>query len=358
MAVSPFRSRQFMIPFCISWFVWISVQQLALYRMGLNWFEALTDSLVSNTLLIFVSMLLFTILRFYLPRTNTVLTLVVWITLLTTGWFFASNAILKMIYADNVHYRLLISNTWPIRFAIGFLINGCVSLVGYAYFNWQDRTETEHKKNEAEQLSKEAELYKLRQQLQPHFLFNSLNSINALIGARPAEAREMLHQLSDFLRTTLRKEEQQWVKLEDEMHSLQLYLTIEKVRFGHRLSTELDIDSDALNMQLPALLLQPLVENAIKFGLYDTTEDSRIYLKAKAEAGQLVITVENSFDPSTAAAQKGTGFGLSSVQRRLYLMFARNDLLQTTAKENIFSTTVIIPQPLAANVSITTSEKK
>lgn len=351
MAVSPFRSKQFMIPFCISWFVWIVVQQLALYWMGLNWFEALTDSLVSNTLLIYVSMLLFTILRFYLPRTNTMLNLVTWIILLTTGWFFASNTVLDLIYGDNLHYQALIHNTWPIRFAIGFLINGCVSLVGYAYFNWQERRETEQKKNEAEQLSKEAELYKLRQQLQPHFLFNALNSINALIGSRPAEAREMVQHLSDFLRTTLRKEEQQWVKLEDEIRSLQLYLTIEKVRFGHRLHTQLEFNADALNMQLPALLLQPLVENAIKFGLYDTIEESRIYLLAKAEEGQLVITVENPFDPSTAAAQKGTGFGLSSVQRRLYLMFGRNDLLQTTAKENIFSTTVIIPQPIVSDVS-------
>lgn len=351
MAVSPFRSRQFMIPFCISWFIWISMQQLALYQMGLHWFEALTDSLVSNSLLIYVSMLMFTILRFYLPRANTVLTLVVWIIILTTGWFFASNTILNFIYRSNIHYQTLVDNTWPIRFAFGFLINGCVSLVGYAYFNWQERAETEQKKNEAEQLSKEAELYKLRQQLQPHFLFNSLNSINALIGTRPAEAREMVQQLSDFLRTTLRKEEQQWVKLEDEIHSLQLYLTIEKVRFGHRLHTELEFDTDAWNMQLPALLLQPLVENAIKFGLYDTTDESHIFLLAKAEAGQLVITVENPFDPSTVAAQKGTGFGLSSVQRRLYLMFGRNDLLQTTAKENIFSTKVIIPQPTLTNVA-------
>jgi two-component system LytT family sensor kinase len=338
-----------MIPFCISWFVWISIQQLALYWMGLNWFEALTDSLVSNTLLIYVAMLLFTILRFYLPRTHSVFNLVIWIILLTTAWFFASNKILDLIFGSNAHYQALVDNTWPIRFAIGFLINGCVSLVGYVYFNWQERAETEQKKTEAEKLSKEAELYKLRQQLQPHFLFNSLNSINALIGSRPAEAREMVQQLSDFLRTTMRKEEQQWVKLEDEIHSLQLYLTIEKVRFGHRLHTELELDVDAWKMQLPALLLQPLVENAIKFGLYDTTEESRIHLRAKAETDRLVITVENPFDPSTAAAQKGTGFGLSSVQRRLYLMFGRHDLLQTTAKENIFSTTVIIPQPIMAD---------
>lgn len=334
-----------MIPFCISWFIWISVQQLALYQMGLNWFEALTDSIVSNSLLIYVSMLMFTILRFYLPRTNSVLNLFIWVMILTTGWFFATDKLLDLIYGSNQHYQSIVKNTWPIRFAIGFLINGGISVIGYAYFNWQERAETEKKKTEAEQLTKEAELYKLRQQLQPHFLFNALNSINALIGSRPAEARNMVQQLSEFLRSTLKKEEQQWVKLEEEVHSLQLYLEIEKVRFGHRLSTRIEMDADALQLQIPALLLQPLVENAIKFGLYDTTGDTLISLKAINEKGELFIEVENPFDVETAAAQKGTGFGISSVQRRLYLLFERNDLMQTETKENIFITRVKVPQP-------------
>lgn len=334
-----------MIPFCISWFIWISVQQLALYQMGLNWFEALTDSVVSNSLLIYVSLLMFTILRFYLPRTNSVLNLFMWVIILTTGWFFATDKLLDLIYGSNQHYQSMVKNTWPIRFAIGFLINGGISVIGYAYFNWQERAETEKKKTEAEQLTKEAELYKLRQQLQPHFLFNALNSINALIGSRPAEARNMVQQLSEFLRSTLKKEEQQWVKLEEEVHSLQLYLEIEKVRFGHRLSTRIEMDADALQLQIPALLLQPLVENAIKFGLYDTTGDTLISLKAINEKGELFIEVENPFDVETAAAQKGTGFGISSVQRRLYLLFERNDLLQTETKENIFITRVKVPQP-------------
>ncbi|MFY7840399.1 MAG: sensor histidine kinase [Lacibacter sp.] len=340
-----------MIPFCVGWFVWIAMQQLALYQMGLNWFEALVDSLVSNTLLIYVSLLIFTILRFYVPRANSLLNLFFWITILTAGWFFAGQYLLSLFYSETSHYASVTKNTWPIRIAIGFLINGCISLVGYAYFNWQERAETEKQKTEAEQLSKEAELYKLRQQLQPHFLFNSLNSINALIGTRPAEARQMVQQLSDFLRSTLKKEEQQWVKLEDEMQTLQLYLDIEKVRFGHRLHTQLEMDAAALQLQLPALLLQPLVENAIKFGLYDTTEESHIHLKATETNGQLLITVENPYDASTAAAQKGTGFGLSSVQRRLFLMFGRNDLLKTEANGATFSTQLFIPQPIVSNVS-------
>lgn len=97
-------------------------------------------------------------------------------------------------------------------------------------------------------------------------------------------------------------------------------------------------------MKLPALLLQPLVENAIKFGLYDTTGEIQIRVKASAEGNTLALKVENPFDPETSSSNQGTGFGLKSVQRRLYLLFGRNDLLATEAKENIFTTVVKIPQ--------------
>src|SRR5690606_35869240 len=118
------------------------------------------------------------------------------------------------------------------------------------------------------ELLRSAELAKLRQQLQPHFLFNSLNSISALAGSKPEEARKMVHQLSEFLRGTLHKDEQTLVPFSDELRHLQLYLDIEKVRFGNRLKTEIDTHETCLNLKLPSLILQPVVENAIKFGLY------------------------------------------------------------------------------------------
>jgi two-component system, LytTR family, sensor kinase len=345
VAASPFRSLQFMIPFCISWFVWISVHQLALYSLGIDWFTALTDSIVSNTLLIFVAMLMFTVFRFYLPRNRGFMNLLVWIIVLTAGWFFANNWLLGLILKMNTTYQTFLYNGWPVRAATGFLINGCTVLIGYSYFNWQEKQTAEQQKADAEKLTKEAELYNLRQQLQPHFLFNSLNSINALIGSQPAQARTMVQQLSEFLRSTLKKEEQQWVKLEDEIHSLQLYLEIEKVRFGNRLTTEIEIDSNALQAMIPVLLLQPLVENAIKFGLYDTTEATTIQLHASIVSNHLEIEVQNPFDAETAGGNKGTGFGLNSVRRRLFLLFGRNDLLQTETKENTFITKVQVPQP-------------
>jgi len=213
------------------------------------------------------------------------------------------------------------------------------------WYSQREQKEMDARKSEAEHLSKEAELYKLRQQLQPHFLFNSLNSISALTGSQPEKARHMIQQLSDFLRGTLKKDDQ-WSTLEEEIQYLRLYLDIEKVRFGHRLQTEIIFSDPVLALKLPALLLQPVVENAIKFGLYDTFGDVLIVLKAIQESNYLKITVHNPFDPETSQPLKGTGFGLSYVQRRLFLLFARHDLLKTEKEGNNFITTILIPQIL------------
>jgi len=212
------------------------------------------------------------------------------------------------------------------------------------WYTQEEEQENRQRKNDAEKLSRDAELYKLRQQLQPHFLFNSLNSISALIGSDPSQARNMIHQLSDFLRTTLRKEEEQWVKMEEELQSLELYLEIEKVRFGHRLSTSIVKDEESLHMLIPPMLLQPVVENAIKFGLYDTTDAVTIYISVLYENDSLKVIVQNPFDPETAGPRHGTGFGLNSVKRRLYLLFARTDLVETSAKDHVFTTTINIPK--------------
>jgi two-component system, LytTR family, sensor kinase len=283
-------------------------------------------------------------LRYYLPRGNQYINIFSICLFLTIVWLLLSKWLLKVSLSHYDGYTDILHHSLSIRFSIGFLLLGCVTMISILWFNQQEQKEQEDRKTAGEKLAKEAELFKLRQQLQPHFLFNSLNSINALIGSRPAEARKMVQQLSDFLRGTLKKEETQWVTLQEELQYLQLYLDIEKVRFGNRLETVIDTDETTREMKLPALILQPIVENAIKFGLYDTTGDTIIRLNTTVKENELLITVQNPFDPQTSAPQQGTGFGLKSVQRRLYLLFARTDLLSTEAKENIFTTTVKIPQ--------------
>ena len=310
---------------------------------GFSWKMAIWDSTVSNFLLVSASLLITITLQFYIPQKNKYGYILGLCIALSITWLLVSRSILKLLSNDSADYTQFFSQSVPVRLAIGFLIVGCMALVSVLWYTIQDQHEIEKRKTEAEKLSKEAELYKLRQQLQPHFLFNSLNSINALIGLQPQQARTMIQQLSDFLRGTLKKEDHQWTSLNEELQHLQLYLEIEKVRFGHRLSTHINNNTDAL-LRLPAMLLQPVVENAIKFGLYDTTDAITISIEAKQDDSNLLIEVRNPFDPETSSPKKGTGFGLSSVQRRLYLLFARNDLLRTEINGNIFITTIKIPQ--------------
>ncbi len=283
-------------------------------------------------------------MKYYLPRGEKYWYVLVISLMVSFLWMLAQHAVLWTIFKEGDNYFSVIKNSWGIRFGAGFLLISSMSMFSLLWYSQQEQKETESRKTETERLSKEAELFKLRQQLQPHFLFNSLNSISALTASDPEKARHMIQQLSDFLRGTLRKNEQQWNTLEEELNYLRLYLDIEKVRFGHRLNTEIIYSDESLGLKIPALLLQPVVENAIKFGLYDTTGEVLIRLEAFEEIGNLKIVVQNPFDPETSQPLKGTGFGLSSIQRRLFLLFARHDLMSTKKENDLFTTMVLIPQ--------------
>jgi len=344
MTASPFSVRKFFIVFSIAWLVLMADHALLLYWFDLPLQAAIIDSLISNVSLLLTCLLIMNTIRYYVPDINQYLNVLAMCIVFTILWLLLSKWLLGLSLDSYENYQYFLKRTLFIRASIGFLVLGIVTMSVIIWYNWQEQQTSEQRKTDAEKLAKEAELFKLRQQLQPHFLFNSLNSINALIGIRPEEARKMVQQLSDFLRGTIKKEETQWVNLQEEIQYLQLYLDIEKVRFGNRLATIIETDETTQQMKLPALILQPIVENAIKFGLYDTTGETIIRLETRREDSELIITVSNPFDPETSSPKQGTGFGLKSVQRRLYLLFARHDLLSTEAKDNIFTTTVKIPQ--------------
>ena len=297
------------------------------FNWQIEWQYALADTLVTNGLLSIACLLVMINLRFYNPTKGKFVHLLV----LCVAVSFLYTAIIRFglaaIWPDNAAYQLFLKQSLQVRFDMALLITGCASLISTIIYTQQEYKENEQRKTEAEKIAREAELFKLRQQLQPHFLFNSLNSISALAISEPPLARKMIQQLSDFLRGTLKKEDQQHINWNEELQYLNLYLEIEKVRFGHRLSTVINSSPETGTAQLPSMLLQPIVENAIKFGLYDTTEAITISIKAEVENNNLVVTVQNPFDPETSRPNQGTGFGLRSVQRRLYLLYGRNDLL-------------------------------
>ena len=344
MSNSILQTLRFRIIFSIWWFSWAEVHAIILYHYGYTWKTAFIDSSISNILLAGVCVLVSKTFQYYIPKKNAYSYIGTLVIILTLLWLFVARFTTLLFLGNEIEFSDFFQRTILIRAALGLLMIFCMALISVLYYTIRDQQEIEWRKGEAEKLAKEAELFKLRQQLQPHFLFNSLNSINALIVLQPQQARNMIVQLSDFLRGTLKKDDNQWVSLEDELQHLQLYLDIEKVRFGHRLSTNILKSEGTESRLMPAMLLQPIVENAIKFGLYDTTDDITIDISASLVEGNLQIKISNPFEALTSAPCGGTGFGLSSISRRLYLLFARNDLLQTSTENNLFTTTLIIPK--------------
>jgi sensor histidine kinase YesM len=325
------------------WVLWAGIYAWSLYAMGFPARMAFWDSFISNLQLAGACLVMVTILRYYSPGRSQYLNLLALVVAITFIWYAAFRLSWMAIFETGIQQPFW-ETYFPVRLMTGFLVISCFTLFGVLNHLSEEKEMQVKRKTDAEKLARDAELFKLQQQLQPHFLFNSLNSISALVGSQPAQARTMIQQLSEFLRGTLRKNQEELVPLSEELNQLRLYLDIEKIRFGHRLNTLIEMQENCADARIPPLLLQPVLENAIKFGLYDTTGAVEISLKAGCDGQHLTLTVINPFDPETNSASRGTGFGLSSLQRRLYLLFGRNDLLQAASSGNQFITTMTIPQ--------------
>lgn len=344
MASYPLSNKKFSCALAVIWLCWMAIHAWILnFVLDAPWRIAIVDSLISNLLLGICCVAMTFKIAFYRPSRDAWLFSFIVTMALSGIWLYGSYRLIGLALSHEDDYLLFVTQSLPVRFCIGFLMIGWITVLNLLWYNHEERQEDLLRAQTIERQAKEAELFKLRQQLQPHFLFNSLNSISALTLSRPEEARHMIQQLSDFLRGSLKKENQEWVSATEELQLLQLYLDIEKVRFSHRLNTEMNVEEGACQLQLPPLLLQPIVENAIKFGLYNTSDSITIHIDVKSAGGMLEIRIINPFDPSVPP-QQGTGFGLRSIRRRLYLLFARNDLLETSSHDNIYTSILKIPQ--------------
>jgi two-component system sensor histidine kinase AlgZ len=195
---------------------------------------------------------------------------------------------------------------------------------------------------ESEVQTRDAELRALKAQINPHFLFNSLNSITALTTVDPARAREMCIRLSDFLRNTLGLGEKESISWRDELQLARTYLEVEQVRFGARLRVEMNVDEACSECMVPPLVLQPLIENAVKHGIATLVDGGTIKVEAKVMNGLLEISVENGFDPESPSPRRH-GLGLRNVRSRLETRFGSAASLKAHTHENHFRAEMIVP---------------
>lgn len=259
-----------------------------------------------------------------------------------TLWLLLTRFIVSLILPKVNDYQAFWNATFPYRVGTGVFIYGLIVLSYYLFVSLINLSEKNAKEARLESLVKETELKMLRSQINPHFLFNSLNSVSSLTITDPEKAREMVIKLSEFMRYALSKKDEQPVSLRSELENLRLYLDIEKVRFGDRLYTEETVDEKCLDVKMPVMILQPLYENAIKHGVYESTGVVSIKTNVSCKNGYVEIIISNNYE-LTPAPVKGTGTGLLNVSRRIALFYGNSATMKTTKENGIYSVSLFIP---------------
>jgi len=193
------------------------------------------------------------------------------------------------------------------------------------------------------QLIKDSELNMLKSQINPHFLFNGLNSVNSLIISNSEQAQKMLVALSDYLRYAVLSTNNAYSNVADEMENIERYLAVEKLRFGEKLAYKSEIDPECLSAELPSMLLQPLFENAVKHGVYESLETVRIMAKITKGSRYLDIEISNNFDEEGVSQKKGSGTGLHNIRERLRLLYGNEAAMHTKAENGVFTVILKIP---------------
>ncbi|MBZ5619545.1 MAG: histidine kinase [Acidobacteriia bacterium] len=227
-------------------------------------------------------------------------------------------------------------------FGMGVLLYLFSTGLHYAVLAAEASREAERNAAEARTLAREAELQSLRNQLNPHFLFNSLHSISALATVDGARAREMCIRLADFLRSSLGMADRESIPLREELALARSYLEVEQVRFGERLRVEEDIGVTCEDCAVPPLLLQPLVENAVRHGIAGLLEGGSIRLAASRSGGAVFITLENAFDPETPP-RRNMGMGLAHVRRRLEVRYGEDAVVLAGPQGKIYRVMLQFP---------------
>jgi len=246
-------------------------------------------------------------------------------------WVKLANFIARQGMHANARFQMEV----PHLVTVGLLLYTVSVALHYMYL-------AQEASRDAALLARDAELRALKAQINPHFLFNSLNSITALTTVDPARAREMCIRLSDFLRNTLGLGERETISWREELALSRTYLDVEQVRFGSRLRVEIDVDDDCGDCMVPPLVLQPLIENAVKHGIATMVDGGLIRVQGHLVNGSMEVSVENDFDPDSPTPRRN-GLGLRNVRGRLATRFGDAARLTAHVENNQFRAEMVVP---------------
>lgn len=236
-------------------------------------------------------------------------------------WYFVYNLVLDYMVGNRPKGKNFLLNLVD----RGYLASFAISFIWWViYFIWHyvDRNRTAQvDRLKLETTVKELELKTIKAQLNPHFIFNALNSIRALVDENPQRARTAITELSNILRSSMAIEKVETVSLENELNIVKDYLALEHIRFEERLQVRYEIDPDTLELQVPPMMLQTLVENAIKHGISRIVSGGTVFIASRLNGMEHEIMIENTGQLVEKNVVNGHGFGLESTRQRLSLLF-------------------------------------
>lgn len=330
--------------------IWFAIAQnhfIMLYLfLDIAFETAVAESLVYNTIYCFLGLGLWYPTRYISLDEDkiwkTLLNHIIAAIISSVLWAYAGYFILSNWFAESQSYIKFLNDSFVLRITFGVILYLVLVSFYYMIFYYRSFKEKVEHESKMEIMLKEAELRSLKYQINPHFIFNSLNSISSLTVSDPKVAQEMTINLSTFLRSTLSHNDRQMNLLKDEIENIKLYLEIEKLRFGEKLDFNIEINSICENTAVPGMILQPLIENAIKHGVYESIDKITISLICKKEENYILIRVINNYDPETIP-RKGKGIGLKNVNERLRLIYNQDNLLTYEKSENLFTANIYIP---------------
>ena len=342
------KKRSYALTFIVVWIVIFGIHTLVInFFYNIDGVISLADAAIFNLSFAVIGYNLWYVIRFNLREKQSAFDLIInhliVAVVIIAIWISGSYYALRSLYADNASYIQFLNDSIPWRVISGIFFYLFFVLFYYVILYYEDLQEKLNIESEMQNLLKEAELNALKSQINPHFLFNSLNSISSLTITNPEAAQEMVIRLSDFLRYSLSHDKNEKASLRQEFENLERYLDIEKIRFCKRLKFVSKVPDECLDFEIPNMILQPLIENSIKHGVYNSTEEVLVEMTCTSNEHYFIIEISNDYDPE-AVKKKGQGIGLSNIKKRLQLIYQRQDLLEIIAEKMVFRAILKLPK--------------
>lgn len=346
--IHPFLSSKRAVGYFI--LVWTIVMIAHTFVLSYNFILpmeiALADAIIFNLLFAIFSFPIWYIIRYVTPskykNTSILINHITSATLLILIWIFLSDYFLRLFILNDQHYLHFLDGSLSIRTPIGILLYLLTIAIYYIVQYYNDLQEKVVNESRLKELISQTELSLLKSQINPHFLFNSLNSISSLTIIEPLKAQEMVIKLSDYLRHTISNQTDRLVTLVSELEQIKRYLEIEEIRFSDKLELVWNIRNLNTEVLIPTMILQPIFENAIKHGLYDASNIITIDIEGHPGEKCYCLSISNNYEDKLVE-KPSTKIGLKNIKERLRIIYESDSIIQITNREHQYVVKLHIP---------------